>query len=194
MPPAPEPQHPLHCEEIREEELMRVLRNARSGSSPSSIDQVPYRVLKECPAVVTPLLHIFNLYWSTDKIPKQWKQAVIGLIPKTAKDRPNDLKCFRPIPLTSCIGKLYTSILKECLMCFMTNNNYIDTPTQKAFIEGVSGCSEHQFKWWQAIHDARRSQHNITVCWLDLANAFESIHHNLISYALWHYHLPGHFI
>ena len=75
-------------------------------------------------------------------------------------------------------------------MCFMTNNNYIDTPTQK----GVSGYSEHQFKWWQAIHDARRSQHNITVCWLDLANAFESIHHNLISYALWHYHLPGHFI
>ena len=26
------------------------------------------------------------------------------------------------------------------------------------------------------------------------ANAFRSIHHSLISYALWNYHLPGHFI
>ena len=149
MPPAPETPHPLHCKEIREEELMRALRKARSGSSPSPIDQVPYRVLKKCPAVVTPLLHIFNLCWSTGKIPQQWKQAVIRLIPKNlSKDRPNYLTCFRPMALTSSIEKLYTSILKERLMCFMTNNNYIDTATQKAYIESVSGCSEHQFKLW----------------------------------------------
>ena len=79
-------------------------------------------------------------------------------------------------------------------MLFMTGNGYIDTTTQKAFIEGVPGCTEHQFKLWQAILDARRNQKNITVCWLDLANAFGSVHHNLISYALWHYHLPAHFI
>ena len=73
-------------------------------------------------------------------------------------------------------------------MLFMTGNGYIDTTTQKAFIEGVPGCTEHHL-------DARRNQKNIiTVCWLDLANAFGSVHHNLISYALWHYHLPAHFI
>ncbi len=195
MPSAPEPQHPLQCQEIQEEELHRALKRARSGSSPSPIDQVPYRVLKECPAVITPLLHIFNLCWSSGKVPQQWKQAVIRLIPKnSAKDRPNDLSQFRPIALTSCVGKLYTSILKERLMQFMTSNNYINTATQKAFIKDVPGCTEHQFKLWQAILDARRNQRNITVCWLDLANAFGSIHHNLITHALWHYHLPAHFI
>ena len=76
-------------------------------------------------------------------------------------------------------------------MHFMTNNNYIDSATQKAFMEGVPGCTEHQYKLWQAILDARRSQRNITVCWLDLANAFGSIHQNLISYALWHYQVRG---
>ena len=195
MPPAPEPQHRFHCDEILEEELGRALKRARSGSSPSPKDQVPYRVLKECPAVITPLLHIFNLCWSTGKIPQQWKQAVIRLIPKSsAKDSPQDLSCFRPIALTSCIRKLYTSILKHRLMRFMTNSNYIDSVTQKVFMEGVPGCTEHQYKLWQAILDARRSQRNITVCWLDLVNAFGSIHQNLISYALWHYHLLGHFI
>ena len=45
---------------IQEEELRRALRRARSGSSPSPKDQVPYGVLKRCPAIITPLLHIFN--------------------------------------------------------------------------------------------------------------------------------------
>ena len=195
MPPAPEPQHGFQMDEIQEEELRRALRRARSGSSPSPKYQVPYRVLKRCPAIITPLLHIFNLCWSTGKIPQQWKQAVIRLIPKpTAKNNPQDLSCFRLIALTSCIGKLYTSILEHRLMRFMNSNKYIDSETQKAFIGGVPGCTEHQYKLWQAILDARRNQRNITVCWLDLANAFGSIHQNLITYALWHYHLPGHFI
>ena len=42
MPPAPEPQHRFHCDEILEEELRRALKRARSGSSPSPKDQVPY--------------------------------------------------------------------------------------------------------------------------------------------------------
>ena len=117
MPPAPETQHPLHCKEIREEELMRALRKARSDSSPSPIDQVPYRVLKKCPAVVTPLLHIFNLCWSTGKIPQQWKQAVIRRIPKnSSKDRPNYLTCFRPIALTSSIENC-TPALSRSVSC-----------------------------------------------------------------------------
>ena len=195
MPSAPDPRQPFQCEEIQREEVERAVKKARAGSSPSPIDQVPYRVLKECPATITPLLHIFNLCWSSGKTPEQWKQAVIKLIPKTtANDKPEDLTCFRPIALTSCVGKIYSSIMKQRLMCFMTGNGYLDTTTQKAFVEGVPGCTEHQFKLWQAIQDARRSQKNITICWLDLANAFGSVHHNLISYALWHYHLPAHFI
>ena len=79
-------------------------------------------------------------------------------------------------------------------MLFMTGNGYLDTTMQKAFVEGVPRCAKHQFKLWQAVLDAHRSQKNITVCWLHLVNAFGSVHHNLISYVLWHYHLPAHFI
>jgi len=87
IPAAPDPKQPFQCEEIQRKEVERAIRKARAGSSPSPIDQVPYRVLKECPATVTPLLHIFNLCWSAGKTPQQWKQAVIKLIPKTtAKD------------------------------------------------------------------------------------------------------------
>ena len=195
MPPDPEPKHRFQLDKIQEEEPQRALKRARSRSFPSPKDQIPYRVLEGFPAVIAPLLHIFNLCWSTGKIPQQWKQAVIRLVPKpAAKDNPQDLSSFRPIALTSCIGKLYTSILKQRLMSFMNSNKYIDSETQKAFLEGVHGCTEHQNKLRQAILDARRNQRNITVCWLDLANAFGSLHQNLITYALWNYHLPGPFI
>ena len=184
MPPDPEPKHRFQLDEIQEEELQRALKRARSRSFPSPKDQIPYRVLEGFPAVIAPLLHIFNLCWSTGKIPQQWKQAVIRLVPKpAAKDNPQDLSSFRPIALTSCIGKVYTSILKQRLMSFMNSNKYIDSETQKAFLEGVHGCTEHQNKLRQAILDARRNQRNITVCWLDLANAFGSLHQNLITYA-----------
>ena len=91
IPSAPDPQQPFQCEEIQRKEVERAIQKARAGSSPSPMDQVPYWVLKECPATVTPLLHIFNLCWSAGQIPQQWKQAVIKLIPKaTAKGNPRE--------------------------------------------------------------------------------------------------------
>ena len=61
-------------------------------------------------------------------------------------------------------------------------------------MDGVPGCIEHQFKLWSALKDAQRNQRHIHVCWLDIANAYGSVHYNLTLHALHHYHLPAHFI
>ena len=79
-------------------------------------------------------------------------------------------------------------------MAFMTGNHYINQDVQKAFLDGVPGCVKHQFKLWSALADAQRNQRNIHVCWLDIANAYGSVRHNLIVQALHHYHLPAHSI
>ena len=79
-------------------------------------------------------------------------------------------------------------------MAFMTGNHYINQDVQKAFLDGVPGCVEHQFKLWSALTDAQRNQRNIHVCWLDTANAYGSVRHNLIVQALHRYHLPAHSI
>ena len=50
------------------------------------------------------------------------------------------------------------------------------------------------FKLWSALADAQRNQRNIHVCWLDIANAYGSVRHNLIVQALHLYHLPAHSI
>jgi len=79
-------------------------------------------------------------------------------------------------------------------MVFVTGNHYINQGVQKAFLDGVPGCVEHQFKLWSALTDARHNQRNIHVCWFDIANAYGSVCHNLIVQALHRYHLPAHSI
>ena len=53
-----------------------------------------------------------------------------------------------------------------------------------------SGCTEHHIKHLSAIQEARKKHKSLALCWLDLANAFGSVHHHLIHFSLEHSHAP----
>ena len=95
-----------------------------------------------------------------------------------------------PIALTSCVSKVFTSLVKKRWLSYMVNNHFLNTATQKAFINGVPGCSEHHLKLLSILQEARRRRKSLCICWLDLANASGSVHHDLITFALAHYHAP----
>ena len=110
---------------------------------------------------------------------------------------PTNLANFRPIALialTSCIGKLFTTIMKNRLLSLMTSNGYFDPNIQKAFMPSVPGCLEHYTKLATAIHEAHTHHKSLAVCWLDLSNAYDNVHHDLISFSLTHYGTPHQFI
>ena len=168
-----------------------MIAKSKSKSSPSPIDQVSYEVFKKCPSLALALADLFSLCWKLGEVPSGWKCAVIKLIPKTdASNDPANPSNFRPIALTSCVGKFFITILKNRWLSFVTSNNYLDTSVQKAFLPGVPGCLEQYTKPSAAIADAHKRHRSLTVCWLDLANAYGSVHHGLIDYALKHYHAP----
>ena len=72
----------------------------------------------------------------------------------------------------------------------MLSNGYLDTSTQKAFVDGISGCTEHHLKLLSMIREARQKHKSLCIALLDLANAFGSVNHGLISFSLTHYHAP----
>lgn len=76
----------------------------------------------------------------------------------------------------------------------MTSNGYLDTSVQKAFLPGIPGCLEQYEKLSSVIGEAHRKHRSLAVCWLDLANAYGSVHHALIKYALERYHAPPCFL
>ena len=61
---------------------------------------------------------------------------------------------------------------------------------RKEFLPGVAGCHvEHSQLLMKALFDARRNAKELIVVWQDIANAYGSVTHNLILYALEWYHI-----
>jgi hypothetical protein len=195
MPDAQQPTAPFDEGDITPDEVQSVIQKSKSASSPSPLDHTSYHILKKCPSLLPSLLHLFNICWRTATIPIQWKTGVILLLGKpAAKEDASSPNNFRPIALTSCIGKIYTSILKNRLLSYMISNSFLDTTTQKAFVDGIPGCTEHHLRLFSLIEEARHKRKSISICWLDLANAYGSVHHDLIRFSLRHYHAPQSFI
>ena len=191
LPAAPLPQVPFTSGDISIVEIQQVITKSKQQSSPSPVDQILYVVFRQCPSLTTALADLFSTCWKQGQVPSEWKHGVIRLIPKAAaREDPGNPSNFRPIALTSCIGKLFTTLLKKRWLSFMLSNGYLDTSVQKAFLPGVPGCLEQYTKLCGAIGDAHKNHRSVTVCWLDLANAYGSVHHGLIDYSLQHYHAP----
>ena len=108
--------------------------------------------------------------------------------------RLTSLKCTIPSPcLPVCLWhNLYISTL--VFLCFVdrkTHNDYIETSIQKGDIPGFSGCVVHTSVISQLIREAKEQKGDITCVLLDLANAYESVPHELIKTAMSHYHIPA---
>ena len=72
----------------------------------------------------------------------------------------------------------------------MLGNGYIDSRVQKGFLEGVAGCVEHTSMQWEMLKHAKSKQRQIVMAWLDLENAYGSVRHMLVPFALKWYHVP----
>ena len=108
-------------------------------------------------------------------------------------DEPSSPSNFRPIALTSRIGKFFTTILRNRWLDYMTRNGFLNCSIQKAFMSATPGCVEHHCKLAAILAEARKMHKSLAVCWLDLANAYGSVHHSLIQFSVEHYHAPPKF-
>ena len=191
--PLPElvrPELPLQLFSLRcptENELKRSVQRKRNGAAPglNALTYVPY---KKCASIMKFVHKLGIKIWKSKDIPTDWAMAYVVLLSKS-----NDLSLvseFRPIAITCVCGKIFFSVLSERLQVFMLRNNYISRDIQKGFLSGMPGCIEHTFGLLEALRDAKESYRQIVLCWLDLANAYGSVRHNLIQFALNWYHVP----
>ncbi|KAL2104213.1 hypothetical protein ACEWY4_001081 [Coilia grayii] len=121
-------------------------------------------------------------------IPSEWQRAVTVFIPKEANS--TTIGQFRSIALLNVEGKIFFSILAKRVTSYLVSNGYIDTSCQKAGVPGFPGCVEHSAVIWEQIQRAKRERSDLHVVWLDLANAYGSVPHSLIDYALEFFYIP----
>ena len=138
MPAAAAPDTEFCEDDISIDEIASAIKKASSGSSPSPFDGIAYTVFKKCPSLVTALHNTFNLCWVCSSVPSAWKLASIKLISKSsARSDPSSPSNFRPIALTSCVGKLFSTILRNRWLSYMLTNEYFNPPKKHS-------CQQHQ--------------------------------------------------
>ena len=83
---------------------------------------------------------------------------------------------------------MFFSLLAVHLERLMLKNKFIKVEIQKVFLSGVAGCVEHDFALFEALREAKSHRIQSVISWLDLANAYGSVRHNLIKFAWDCYH------
>ena len=141
---------------------------------------------------------MFNVFKSCVKncvIPIQWRYAKEIYIPKSKTPSESNIKDFRPIALLNVEGKLLFSLISKRLEAHLiANNGFINTSIQKGCMEKVPGCWEHMSTVWSALKEARSNKSDLATIWLDIANAYGSVPHKLIFFALKRYGVHDHWI
>ena len=116
-------------------ELKAALRKLKLHKAPG-IDQITNEMIINIGSNrMAVLLRLINITWKTGQLPKDWKTAV--LIPLLKKNKPKIApSSYRPISLTSCIGKLVERMINERLNWWLEHN--IITPCQAGFRSNYS--------------------------------------------------------
>ena len=118
------------------------------------------------------LLTIFNVSWKTGTVPQCWKEADMVPIYKKGKDR-SRADSYRPISLTSCLGKLMERLVNSRLVWHLEENQIL-RPEQAGFRQHRS--TEDQISYIaQSIEDAFHDKKHTLAVWIDLEKAFDKV-------------------
>lgn len=118
------------------------------------------------------VLNLFNKTWKEGSLPKAWKLATITPILKKGKTA-NNPKSYRPISLTSCLGKLCERIMNSRLYWWLESSGLI-TQFQAGF-RRKSRTEDQLFRLTQKILDGFQKGQQTTAVFIDLQQAYDRI-------------------
>ena len=156
------------------------------------IDRIRNEMLK-CGRIklLSVLVRLFNLVLKSGNYPDIWLNGVITSIYKSG-DR-SDPSNYRGICVSSCLGKLFCSILNTRLQAFLKNKEVLH-PSQIGFLPG-NRTADHIFSLHTLIdkYVTNTTQGKRFCCFVDFRKAFDSIWHPGLLKKLLNYKIGGQF-
>ena len=106
-----------------------------SNNKAAGTDDIPYEMIKNLgPKALQMLLHIYRRCWRGEGLPTKWREATIKTLLKDGKD-PKDPTSYRPISLTSFLGKVLEKIVANRLIHILEQRDIL-TSNQAGFRPG----------------------------------------------------------
>ena len=172
-------------------DLNDAIKSLKSRSS-SGEDMVHNTMLKNTSLEFRKIiLKLINQSISQSKIPQEWKQSTITMLPKKQSNSSNP-KDYRPISLTSCIGKLAERLILIKIKCFMDSNNII-IKQQSGFRKKRQTRDNILFLTQKALESTNRGKKMCTI-FFDIASAFDKVWHKGLLFKLINLKFPNHLI
>lgn len=151
-------------------ELSGTLQQCKN-SAPGE-DEISYQMLRHLhPSATAMILAIFNQIWLTHCYPEQWRRAIVLAFPKPGKP-PSEPSSYRPIALTSCLGKLMEKIVNIRLMNHLEANSLL-APTQYGYRKMLS-APDALNRLASVIQEAFARHEHLLCVFFDMRKAYDT--------------------
>lgn len=152
-------------------DLPRAISSARQTSSGK--DRICYTMLSRMKDnTLEAVLSLFNIIWNTGIIPSIWKQSVIVPILKRGKD-PSNPSSYRPIALTSQLGKTMERMVTDRLNHFLESKDLFST-YQNGFRKG-RGRMDSVLCLESEIRKAQTNKEMVIAVFFDIEKAYNML-------------------
>lgn len=159
-------------------DLKAALAKMRRGTAPGR-DRITVKLLANLPdPAYIHLLEYINAIWKGETpLPVDWKTALVTFIPKAGKSINTDN--LRPISLTSCVGKLMETMVRDRLSEYLENKNTF-ADTMFGFRPQKSAQDILLQLHREVIQPVAMPHNDRVVLALDLKGAFDNVKHSAI--------------
>ena len=158
---------------IEEQVVLEKLTKINVGKSHGP-DELHGKLLYEIRyEIVKDLTKLFNLSLETGVVPQDWRDAdVCPLFKKGKRDKAEN---YRPVSLTSIVGKLLESILKDRIVTHLEQHKLL-RESQHGFTSGRS-CLTNLLVFFEFITKELDKGNNVDLVYLDFCKAFDKVPH-----------------
>ena len=166
---------------INRVKIRKSIMRLKNGAAPGP-DGITVEILKNfCDQLLEPLENIYLQSMNDSIFPEIWKPAHVIPVKKPGKSKAK-AESFRPVSLTSHLGKVLEAIVRQEIQDFLEDNGLL-TNGQHGFRKGRS-CVSQMLVHCELIMDALQHDKNLDVVYLDYKKAFDKADHGVILHRL----------
>lgn len=164
-------------ETIREKEIITAIAKLKNKKAQGP-DKIRNEMLKYSQHVLLPCISkVFNLVLRSGVYPDEWAQGYISPLFKSGNPFVKDN--YRGITITSCLGKLFNSIINSRLEKFLSENRKI--PEAQIAYKANSRTSDHVFLLKTLVDKRLKLERKqLFACFVDFKKAFDSVQHEAL--------------
>ena len=172
-------------------QVIKAIKKLNSHTAPGH-DEVNNLMLKNLPySFVCLLVRMANISIEKGELAVSWKRSRVTMIPKKT-GYSEDPTCYRPISLTSCVGKLIERIVTGQLSSFLESNNLL-VDEQSGF-RGHRSTQDNLLFLTQKISETLARKKKCICIFFDIAKAFDKVWHTGLIHKMIEMNIPSHII